>query len=85
MSTFAKIFDSEIFGQIVVMKDTSDEGDPCVVVVFDPQIDGVQVFKSQFGFEDESRRDCVFDDASVEKAESVVRQTMFEFLAAEDS
>jgi len=85
MSAFAKTFDSEIFGQILVMKDISDDGYTCVVVVFDPQIDGVQVFKSQFGFEDESRRDRVFDDASVEKAESVVRQTMFEFLATEES
>ena len=50
--SFAKIHESAEYGQILVMKDTSDEGDPCVVFVFDPKIEGIEVLKSMLGFED---------------------------------
>ena len=76
--SFAKIHESVEHGQILVMKDTSDDGYPCVVFVFDPKIEGVEVFKSQFGFDDEEKRDGTFEKATLEKAESVVRMTLRE-------
>lgn len=33
--TFARIFDSEKFGQILVQADTNDDGDPCITVKCD--------------------------------------------------
>lgn len=76
--SFAKIHESVEHGQILVMKDTSDEGDPCVVFVFNPKIEGIEVFKSQFGFDDEEKRDRTFGMATLERAESVVRATLRE-------
>lgn len=74
--SFAKIFESETFGQILVMKDTNDDDDPCVTVMFDPQIEGFENIKTRFGFEEDERRDRVWDDITLEKAESVVRSTL---------
>lgn len=76
--SFAKIHESAEHGQILVMKDTSDEGDPCVVFVFDPKVEGIEVFKSQFGFDDEEKRDRTFGMATLEWSESVVRATLIE-------
>ena len=76
--SFAKIHESAEYGQILVMKDTSDEGDPCVVFVFDPKVEGIEVFKSQFGFDDEEKRDRTFGMATLERSESVVRATLRE-------
>lgn len=74
--SFAKIFESETLGQILVVKDTNDDGDPCVVVMFDPQLEGLENIKTKFGFDDEDRRDHIFDRVDLEKAESVVRSTL---------
>ena len=76
--SFAKIHESVEHGQILVMKDTSEEGDPCVVFVFDPKIEGIEVFKSQFGFDDEEKRNRTFGMATLERSESVVRATLRE-------
>ena len=76
--SLAKIHESVEHGQILVMKDTSDEGDPCVVFVFDPKIEGIEVFKSQFGFDDEEKRDRTFGMATLERSELVVRATLRE-------
>lgn len=76
--SFAKIYESVEYGQILVMKDTSDEGDPCVVFVFDPKVEGIEVFKSRFGFDDEEKRNRTFGMATLERSESVVRETLRE-------
>lgn len=76
--SFAKIHESAEHGQILVMKDTSDEGDPCVVFVFGPKVEGIEVLKSRFVFEDEERRDLIFGMATLERSESVVRSTLIE-------
>ena len=81
--SFAKIFESETLGQILVMKDTNDDGDPCVTVMFDHQLCGTEdteiflgLIKTHFGFDDDEKRDSVFDRVDIGKAESVVRSTL---------
>ena len=76
--SFAKIHESVEHGQILVMKDTNDDGDPCVVFVFDPKIEGIEVLKSMLGFEDKEKRDRTFGMATLERAESIVRLTLKE-------
>ena len=76
--SFAKLFESESLGQILVMKDTNDDDDPCVTVMFDPQLEGLENIKTKFGFDDEEHRDRIFDRVDLEKAESVVRSTLRE-------
>lgn len=73
---FAKLFESEELGQILVMKDTSDEGLPCIVLVFDPRMEGVEVMRVQYGFDDEDRRNQLWDDATRSSAESEVRRAL---------
>lgn len=76
--SFAKMFESETLGQILVMKDTNGDDDPCVTVMFDPQIDGMENIKMHFGFDSDEKRDSVFDRIDIEKAESAVRLTLRE-------
>lgn len=81
--SFAKLFDSEEFGQIVVFKDTDDQDNPCIVFMFDPQVDGVENCKSRFGFKEESNRDSVFEYVSLAHAEHGVRG-VFEMVRGEE-
>ena len=74
--SFAKLFESESLGQILVMKDTNDDVDPCVTVMFDPKIEGFENIKVGLGFEDDERRDRVWNDITLERAESVVRSAL---------
>ena len=83
--SFAKIFESKTCGQILVTKDTNDDGDPCVTVMFDHQGDGMEnaeiflgLIKTHFGFDSDEKRDSVFDRIDIGKAESVVRSTLRE-------
>lgn len=44
----------------------------------DPKVEGIEVLKSQFGFDDEEKRDRTFGMATLERSESVVRATLRE-------
>ena len=70
---FAKMFDSERFGQLVVMIDTNDVGDPVIFVYGNPE--NLGTYSVGIGFPDEDEgwdnRDSVFADLTLEHAESI--------------
>lgn len=76
---FAKMFESVKYGQLVVMKDLNNEGDPCVKFYFDPQIDGLSVCSSVLSAKTEEVRDRLFAKVELEEAESAVGEVI-EFL-----
>lgn len=52
---FAKLFDDEKLGQILVMLDQDDEGEPCVKFMGMPPGLGICVFSLGFGTEEQAR------------------------------
>lgn len=62
MTPFAKLFETEKFGQILVVADTNDEGDPAVVVSVMPPGLGVCAVKLCYPDTDDgwAKRDDTF-------------------------
>ena len=69
---FAKIFESDKYGQLVVMKDQNDDGDPCVKFYYDPGVDGISICSSVLSAKKEEYRDKLFDRVDLEMAETAV-------------
>ena len=73
---FAKIFDSSIFGQILVKRDVSEDSKPEVRFYFEPPELGV--CSLAIGFADNDTGwdlcDAAFDAATLEKAEDVLKK-----------
>lgn len=76
MSKFAKMFESEEYGQVVVMNDDLD-GLPAVVVFFQPE--GMGVCKAALKFSDDEegydKCDAAFEKVDLELAESIISRT----------
>lgn len=76
---FCKVFDTEL-GQVVVMKDTNDEGNPCLCFYAEPSHLGVSCVRLSFKDNDEGYNalDVTFDNVTKEKALTAV-DDMFVF------
>lgn len=74
---FCKVFNSEEFGQILVMKDTLEDGCPAVFVKFIPE--GFGLCGQDFSFDDDDedvaweKVDKFFDEIDLEKAEALAK------------
>lgn len=75
MSQFAKLFDVDGIGQILVMQDTNDDGNPAVKVFFKPQDFGVCCVALGFTDDDEGWEKCdrSFEKMDAEMAAGLVR------------
>ncbi len=79
MEKFCKIFESEEYGQILVIKDTNEKHQPQVSVKFIPQ--GLGVCGPDFAFSDEDedlaweKVDKLFDSLEFEQVESLAEET----------
>lgn len=78
MDTFAKLYESQTLGQIVVMKDSNDEGDPSIKFFFQPEGFGVCCFLLNFTAVDEdaawAKCDKAFDKVDAEMTFELVRK-----------
>lgn len=78
MEKFCKLFESEKFGQILVMKDTRDDGAPAVFVKFIPQ--GMGVCGPDYAFNDDNEDDAwdkvdkLFDSITLESCEKIAAE-----------
>lgn len=73
---FAKMFQSEEVGQIVIMKDINDDQDPCIKIYFDPNIEGLSICNSIISFQKEESRDKAFDQIEIRHVEYSVKRTI---------
>ena len=79
MEKFCKIFESEEYGQILVIKDTNEKHQPQVSVKFIPQ--GLGVCGPDFAFSDEDESvawdkvDRLFNNIGLDEAESLAKET----------
>lgn len=75
---FCKIFESKDFGQILVIKDSNEDGNPAVSVKFIP--DGFGLCGPDYAFTDEDeyvaweKVDKLFDGIDLGKAESIAKE-----------
>lgn len=79
MKKFAKLFESEKHGQLVVIKQTDDDGSPEIRLFVLP--DGLGVCSVAVGFKDDSEQSCdaceeIFEQFDMEAAESVAEATI---------
>ena len=85
---FCKIFESEVYGQILVIKDTNEKGYPQVTVKFIPE--GLGVCGPDFAFSDEDEMvawekvDCLFDKIDLEQAEGIAKNVNDVFMGITD-
>lgn len=79
MEKFAKLYDTEEHGQIVVMKDTTEDDDYCVFFYFKtPEVENVKI---GFNYDSEDSRNSMFDKVTEEKAiagVSAIKKKYFE-------
>lgn len=84
MSNFAKLFESETYGQIAVIKQTNDDGDPEIRFYFQPPGLGVCSNALSFGDgnEDESfdLQDKAWELVTLEASESIAK-SVFDMLS----
>lgn len=82
MSTFAKLFEVDGIGQILVTQDTSDDGLPSVFVSHMPEGYGVCTFCFSFADDEAGWESCdrAFQLMDEEKAADLVRQNLLELL-----
>ncbi len=71
---FAKMFQSEEVGQIVIMKETDDEQDPCIKIYFDPNIEGLSICRSTISFPKEESMDKTFEVIELRHVEGYVKK-----------
>lgn len=90
MSKFAKLFEFDDIGQVLVKRDTDENGDPEVRLYFEPK--GFGVCSTAFGFEADENGDeatkavLAFDLVDEVRAEKIIRgvlETLPAGLAAE--
>ncbi len=73
MERFAKLFEDEKYGQILVLLDTDDDGDPCVKFMGKPPGLGICAVSLGFGSEDDARE--VFDHIEHQQAVAAIAGT----------
>lgn len=66
MQPFAKLFEDQKYGQIVVLLDQDDEGDACIKFIAMPP--GLGLCTTSLGFKDEELARSVFDQVTQENA-----------------
>lgn len=76
MEKFAKLFEDEKYGQIVVLLDTDDEGDPCVRFMTQPS--GLGVCAAGISFHEHDDAQATFDKVGVAEA-SAAAADMWKF------
>jgi len=78
MADFAKLFNTYKHGQILVINDSDDSGDPAISFLFQP--DGLGVCKLAVNFKSDAwdAADAYFDGATEEIAVSVVSKALAE-------
>lgn len=90
MSKFAKLFEFDDIGMVLVKRDTDENGDPEVRLYFEPK--GFGVCSTAFGFEEDEHEDAAakaekaFELIDQERAEKIIRgvlETLPAGLAAE--
>lgn len=70
---FAKLFEYDDFGQVLVVLDTNDEGDPCIsFMVSDPEIGRVTVSPAYQGPDAEASARRHFEATDAEIAYEVI-------------
>ena len=79
MRRFAKIFDTKAFGQLLVINDQDEHGDPCVKVSFDADDYGLGICDMKLSSEKVDACDKMFDDLDQEKAESIAVKLRAQF------
>lgn len=52
MEKFAKLFESDELGQILVKKEENEEGEPIVTFYIDPDVDAFGICNTSMGFND---------------------------------
>lgn len=72
MNKFAKLYETEKYGQIVVILQSDDEGDPEIRFFCQPPELGV--CSVAFSFEDWDTAEEVFDEVGQEQAEVAAKQ-----------
>ena len=80
MADFAKLFHFDEIGQVLVKRDTDENGDPEVRLYFEPE--GFGICSTAFGFEADETEDesakakRAFDMVDQERAEKIIRGAM---------
>lgn len=69
MNKFAKLFESNTHGQIVVMTGPDESGTPSVFLTF---ILGATITEWEMLFDDEESRDAAFDIITVDQCELII-------------
>lgn len=83
MKKFAKLFESEKHGQLVVIKQTDDDGVPEIRLFLLPE--NLGVCSIAISFVDDSEKSCdechrIFEEFDIEKAESMA-QSFADYIA----
>ncbi len=75
MKDFAKIFNSEKFGQIVVMNTTNDESLPCVSFTYQVEHDEIGEITTRLTFKDGDEKKCddAFDVINIEMCDEHIQ------------
>lgn len=71
---FAKIFESEKYGQLVVMKELNDDQDSSIAVHFYPGVEGVDLCAIRYAYDEEAQRDAMFEQVDLTMAEKSVKR-----------
>lgn len=71
---FARLFESEKHGQILILKETSDDDEPMLKVMFDPEMEEVETFTVNYYYENEKQQQRVFDKLAIEPLEKIVEK-----------
>lgn len=66
---FAKIFESEKYGQLLVLRDDNDDLEPQVKLTMDPDMDGIGLCYASITFETEESQQTAFSQFSLRTAE----------------
>jgi hypothetical protein len=67
---FAKLFEDEKYGQILVIRDTDDEGEPCVKVMAQPH--GLGICAVSLAFSNDEDAQATFERMELEHARAGV-------------
>ena len=82
MRKFAKIFDTESFGQLLIVNDQNDDGEPCIKVSFDAcdyDLGICDMTLSDKSGNDQESIDDSFESIDQEKAESIANGLRAQF------
>lgn len=82
MTDFVKVFNDPDFGQVAVMLDTNDEGQPSLFIIGKPQ--GFGLCKAGLSYEDsiegEEKAEAAFEQITEEIALRIYRERVMDFV-----